>query len=55
MYSGELKGGSHVWNWTRGEKEGPIEVLDIKTNRLRSVFNDCIVAIRGSIRFTRSD
>eukprot|EP00080_Pristionchus_pacificus_P004095 PDM64115.1 hypothetical protein PRIPAC_54359 [Pristionchus pacificus] len=50
VYSGELKGGSHVWNWTRGEKEGPIELFEAQSDSLdpiKSAKEGDIIAVRG--------
>ncbi|GMS95552.1 hypothetical protein PENTCL1PPCAC_17727 [Pristionchus entomophagus] len=50
VYSGELKGGSHVWNWTRGEKEGPIELFEAQSDSLdpiKSANEGSIVVVRG--------
>lgn len=45
VYSGELKSGSHVWNWTRGEKEGPIELFEAQSDSLDQIK----IAKEGSI------
>ncbi|GMR47876.1 hypothetical protein PMAYCL1PPCAC_18071, partial [Pristionchus mayeri] len=50
VYSGELKGGRHVWNWTRGVKEGPIELFEVQSDSLdpiKSAKEGSIVGVRG--------
>ncbi|GMT23921.1 hypothetical protein PFISCL1PPCAC_15218 [Pristionchus fissidentatus] len=50
VYSGELRGGTHLWNQTRGEKEGPIELFEAQSDSLDSIKTareGDIVVVRG--------